>query len=61
MKTAGSHTPFIGQTPNLRVFRRIFEEHGQIGHYRMMMGEPVEEVSAEDQAVEVESGSEAIE
>jgi hypothetical protein len=43
------------------VFRRIFEEHGQIGHYRMMMGEPVEEVSAENQAVEVESGSEAIE
>lgn len=67
---AGSHSIFddldYSPTPstveaNLRVFRRIFEEHGQIGHYRMMMGEPVEEVSAEDQAVEVESGSEAIE
>ncbi len=46
---------------NLRVFRRIFEEHGQIGHYRMMMGDRAEEVSAEEQVVEVASGSEATE
>jgi wobble nucleotide-excising tRNase len=67
---AGSHSIFddldYSPTPstveaNLRVFRCIFEEHGQIGHYRMMMGESVEEVSAEEQAVEVESGSEATE
>lgn len=44
---AGSHSIFddldYSPTPstvetNLRVFRRIFEENGQIGHYRMMMG-----------------------
>ncbi len=65
---AGSHSIFddldYSPTPstvesNLRVFRRIFEEHGQIGHYRMMMGEGAEEISAEEQVVEVESGSEA--
>lgn len=67
---AGSHSIFddldFSPTPstveaNLRVFRCIFEEHGQIGHYRMMMGEPVEEVSAEEQAVKIESGSDALE
>lgn len=45
---AGSHWIFdeLDYSPspstveaNLRVFRRIFEEHRQIGHYRMMMGE----------------------
>jgi len=67
---AGSHSIFddldYSPTPstvesNLRVFRRIFEEHGQIGHYRMMMGDRAEEVSAEEQVVEVASGSEATE
>lgn len=45
---AGSHSIFddldYSPTPstvesNLRVFRQIFLEHGQLGHYRMMMGE----------------------
>ena len=46
---AGSHSIFddldYSSTPatveaNLLVFRRIFEEQGQLGHYLMMMGEP---------------------
>lgn len=46
---AGSHSIFddldYSPTPatveaNLRVFRRIFEEQGQLGHYQMMMDEP---------------------
>lgn len=45
---AGSHSIFdeldYSASPstveaNLIVFRRIFEEHGQLGHYSMMMGE----------------------
>lgn len=52
---AGSHSIFddldYSPTPstvetNLRVFRRIFEERNQIGHYRMMMGESAEEIPA---------------
>ncbi|MHB1063233.1 MAG: AAA family ATPase [Georgenia sp.] len=67
---AGSHSIFddldYSPTPstveaNLRVFCRIFEEHGQIGHYRMMMGEPAEENSAEELTVESETGSEEAE
>lgn len=67
---AGSHSIFddldYSPTPstvesNLRVFRRIFEEHGQIGHYRMMMGEPAEEIPAEEAAVEHQSGTETTE
>lgn len=67
---AGSHSIFddldYSPTPstvesNLRVFRRIFEEHGQIGHYSMMMGDRAEGVSAEEQVVKVASGSEATE
>lgn len=49
---AGSHSIFddldYSSSPssvevNLGVFRRIFEEHGQISHYRMMMGEPADD------------------
>lgn len=67
---AGSHSIFddldYSPTPstveaNLRVFCRIFEEHGQIGHYRMMMGEPAEETSAEELSVGSETGSEQTE
>ncbi len=46
---------------NVRVFRRIFEEHGQIGHYRMMMGEPAEDVPAEEAVVENQFRTETIE
>lgn len=65
---AGSHSIFddldYAPTPstveaNLRVFRSIFEEHGQIGHYRMMMGEADEQDSAAVQAVGIGSGNEA--
>lgn len=54
---AGSHSIFddldYSPTPstveaNLRVFRRIFEEQGQLGHYRMMMGEAETESAADD-------------
>jgi len=55
---AGSHSIFddldYSSTPStvdasLRVFRRIFEDHGQIGHYRMMMGETAEETPRDGQ------------
>lgn len=53
---AGSHSIFddldYSPTPttveaNLRVFRRIFEEHNQIGHYQMMFGQ-IEDQETED-------------
>lgn len=53
---AGSHSIFddldYSPTPttveaNLRVFRRIFEEHNQIGHYQMMLGQ-IEDQESED-------------
>lgn len=59
---AGSHSIFdaidyslteSNVEANLRVFRRIFDEHGQIGHYHMMMGETVQRVFEEEQAVVV--------
>ncbi|WP_412873651.1 AAA family ATPase [Curtobacterium poinsettiae] len=49
---AGSHTIFddlhytqttMSLTANLDVFRRIFEHENQTGHYRMMMGLPLED------------------
>lgn len=63
---AGSHSIFddldYSSTPstveaNLRVFRRIFEEQGQIGHYQMMMGEPAEANSPGEPSAESETGS----
>lgn len=54
---AGSHSIFddldYSSTPstveaNLQVFRRIFEEQGQIGHYQMMMGELTASVGSSD-------------
>lgn len=54
---AGSHSIFddldYSPTPstveaNLRVFRRIFEKQGQLGHYQMMMGEPTDSAESSD-------------
>lgn len=54
---AGSHSIFgdlnYSPTPstveaNLRVFRRIFQEQGQLGHYQMMKGEAADSAGSPD-------------
>lgn len=64
---AGSHSIFddldYSPTSNsvkaqLRVFRRIFQERDQIGHYKMMMGERSEDIPTEETAVEHVAGIE---